>query len=190
MSNRTVLKLWKSHSGRCRTAECQISGIVTTERVTRQVSCLASHWGFCLRLLLFYFLAFTSDCIAALNEAFDRIHSASLLPLLFFLLVGLFRHRTRFLFFAFTSDCCSFAFSLFAFTSDCCSFAFSLSNAYGFSALSCCSSSLSLSPPTVALSLSRFQMHSASLHSLLALYLCRFTSDCCSFTFSLSLPTE
>jgi hypothetical protein len=43
-----------------------------------------------------------------------------------------------------------------AFTSGCCSFTFSLSSAFDFSALSPCSFSLSLSPPTVALSLSRF----------------------------------
>jgi hypothetical protein len=34
--------------------------------------------------------------------------------------------------------------------------------------------SLGLSPPTIALSLSRFQMHTASLHFLFALALSRF----------------
>jgi hypothetical protein len=42
-----------------------------------------------------------------------------------------------------------------AFTSHCCSFTSSLSNAFGFSALSSCCFSLSLSPPTVVLSFSR-----------------------------------
>jgi hypothetical protein len=74
-------------AGRRRTAECQISGIVTTERVARQESCLASHWGFHLRLLLFHFLAF--KCIR-------------LLCTLSLLLLSV----------AFTSDCCSFTFSL------------------------------------------------------------------------------
>jgi hypothetical protein len=60
-------------------------------------------------------------------------------PCPFLLLVGVFRHLTRFLFVAFNSDCCSFTFSL--------------SNAFV---------SLSLSPPTVALSLTSFQMHALS----------------------------
>jgi hypothetical protein len=98
---------------RCQTAVCEISRRVTTERVARQVSCLASHWGVHLRLLLF---------------------------------------------------------------------TLSLSNAFGFSALSPYSFTMSLSPPTVALSLSRVRfrlnggfgarvrrMHSASRLPLLSL---------------------
>jgi hypothetical protein len=106
------------------------------------------------------------------------MHSASRLPLHLFILaewrlcskrskeaiVLLFplffcRHRTHFLSIGFTSHCCSFTFSL--------------SNAFGFSALSPCSFSLSLSPPTVALSLSRFQIYSTCQHSFLALSLYR-----------------
>jgi hypothetical protein len=93
-------------AGRCRAAEGQISWIVPTERVTWQVSYLASHWGFHLRLLLFHFLAF--KCIRLLCT----------LSLLFLSVV-------------FTFDCCSFTFSLsnaFGFSALCpCSFSLSLS---------------------------------------------------------------
>jgi hypothetical protein len=74
-------------AGRCRTVVCKISRRVTTERVARQVSCLASHWGVHLRLLPFHFLAF------------KRIRLLCTLPLLFLSV-------------AFTSDCCFFTFSL------------------------------------------------------------------------------
>jgi hypothetical protein len=72
-------------AGRCRAAEGQISWIVPTERVTWQVSYLASHWGFHLRLLLFHFLAF--KCIRLLCT----------LSLLFLSTVALSHSRFQFL---------------------------------------------------------------------------------------------
>jgi hypothetical protein len=136
----------------------------------------------------------------------------------------LFRHHTRLLFVAITSNRCSFALSLsnafvsltsdscsfrlfrhrtrflfVAFASDCCSFALSLSNAFV---------SLSLSPPTIApsvssdtalaFSLSLLLTNAFGLSSLFSYFFSvAFTADCCSFglfrhhsrfLFSVSLP--
>jgi hypothetical protein len=141
--------------------------------------CIRLLCQFHLRLSLFRFLfvAFSSDCcsftfsllLSPPTVAFFHVIVCSLF--LLFLSVAftsdcssfrLFRHRTRFLFVAIISDCCSLTFSS------------------------------TLSSPTVVHSLYRFQMHSSLCHFHLRLSLFRFlfvafTSDCCSFTFCLLL---
>jgi hypothetical protein len=88
-------------------------------------------------------------------------------PTLVLSLLALCRFHLRLLFFHFLAFKCILLFV--AFTSDSCSFTF-----YAFV-------SLSLPPPTVALSLSRFQMHSASLHSLPTEWRLRSRLNTCGF---------
>jgi hypothetical protein len=99
---------------------------------------VASH----LRLLLFHFLPFTSDGMAAIKQAFDGIHlllcSLSFSSLrrshrskptwLSLSLLSLCRFHLRLLFFHFLAFKCILLFV--AFISHCCSYTFSLSNAF------------------------------------------------------------